>query len=117
MSKKRIKIKVKNITVRELREVLSQLPVIAGGTEPQRHQVIEGSEDSAHFRITKEESSEPSGYVFYACRVSGSSEDSRLSLSSIFIGLLGKPLMEFPAKALSNTDSFYWNAKEIDEEN
>ncbi len=116
MVKKRIKINVMTITVRELREVLFNLPVIAGGTEPEKHQMIEGAENNARFQITKEESGKHSGCIFYVVRVSGSSEDSRLSLISKFKELLGDPSMPFLAKALSDADSFYWDIKKVDEE-
>lgn len=114
MSKKRIKINLMTITVRELRKLLSGLPVIAGGARPKKHQMIEGRVGDTYFCITKEESSNPPGYSFYAIRVSNPSEDKRLTLTSTFISLLGNPLTEFPAKALLDTDSLFWDAKRID---
>lgn len=116
MSKKRNKINLMTITGRELRKLLSHLPVIPGGARPKKHQMIEGNEGDAYFQITREESSNPPGYIFYAIRVSSSSKDKRLTLSSTFNILLGNPSMEFPAKALPNTDSFFWDAKQIDNE-
>ena len=102
------------ITVRGLRRLLSQLPVIAGGARPKKDQMIEGRVGDTYFRITKEKSSNPPGYSFYALRVSNPSKDKRLTLTSTFISLLGNPLMEFPAKALPDTDSLFWDAKQID---
>lgn len=116
MSKKRIKINVMTITVRELREKLSQLPVIIVGTVVKDNQIIEGNRGGAHYEITKEESPKFPGCACYAIKISSPSEDSCLSIISKFIELLDEPLMRFPSKVFPNTVFLYYDAKEISKE-
>lgn len=115
MGKKREEINVMTITVRELREKLSRLPVITVGAVVKDNQIIEGNQEGTHYEITKEESSKFPGYACYVIKISGPSEDGCLSIISMFIALLGNPLLRFPSKIFPDTVFLYYDAEEVKE--
>ena len=98
---------------KKLRKALSQLPVIPVGTIANDHQIIEGNEDSAHYKITKETPSNFPSLTLYSLSISGSSE-SRKRLIDCFTEVLGPPLNRFQSKVLPGIDFICWDAKEID---
>jgi len=111
MSKKRIK----RINEKELRGALSQLPVIIVGAITEDHQIIEGNEEGAHYKITKETTSQFPDFAVYMLSVSGPS-GSRLNLIAQFIEMLGLPLKEFQIKDSPHIDYICWDAKKVDKE-
>lgn len=118
MSKKREKKKgkkIKNLTLRELKEALAKLPVITVGTKAKNNQVIKGREQGAYYEITKERSSGYPDFVVYMLYVSGPQEN-RLSLTSLFIEKLGNPYTRFQNKNLPDAEYLYWIAEEVEEE-
>lgn len=108
MSKKINRIDIMTITISELKEKLSKLDVITAGKEAKNNQRIEGIYGDASFGVTKEEFA---GCVLWVLRVVGPSNDARLHIISRFKELLDSKPIEFPAGALLNTDSLFWNAK------
>ncbi len=106
---------IMKITIRELREHLSKLPVIMVGTQAKNNQKIEGVKDGYHYKITKERSVKSNKFCVYVLSVSGSSEN-RQALIAKLVELLGFPISEFKVPGFPNTDYVYWDAKKVDTE-
>jgi len=88
-------------------KALSQLPVIRVGTIPDDHQIIEGNEYEAHYKITKETSSTFPGLTIYALSVSGAFENRQKVIDS-FIEILGQPLSRLQPKTFPGIDFLCW---------
>lgn len=99
----------------KIREAMFRLPVITVGTIAQDHQIIEGDEYEAHYKITKETPSTFPGLIIYALSVSGAFENRQKVIDS-FIEILGQPLNRFQSKVFPGIDFLCWQALTIDKE-
>lgn len=95
--------------IQKITKDMFQLPVITVGTIPQDHQIIEGSEYEAHYKITKETPSTFPGLTIYAFSVSGALEN-RQKVIDCFIEILGQPLNRFQSKVFPDIDFLCWQA-------
>jgi len=93
----------------KIREAMSRLPVITVGTIAQDHQIIEGNEYEAHYKITKETPPNFPGLTIYALSVSGVFE-SRQKVIDCFIEILGQPLSRFQPKTFPGIEFLCWQA-------
>lgn len=101
--------------MQKIRKAMSQLPIITVGTIPQDHQIIEGDEYDAHYKITKETPPTFPGLTIYALSVFGAFEN-RQKVIDRFIEVLGQPLNRFQPKIFPGIDFLCWQAIKNSEE-
>ena len=93
--------------IQKIRQAMLRLPVITVGTIAEDHQIIEGDEYEAHYKITKEMPSTFPDLTIYALSVSGAIENRQKVIDS-FIEILGQPLNRFQSKVFSDIDFLCW---------
>jgi hypothetical protein len=99
----------------EILQRTKNLPAIVMGNIAKDHQIWEGNEGGAHFKITKEIPSSLIGKVptVYALSVSGN-ESGKIHLISDFENAFGKPIIRSADPQLPDIEFLLWKAEEID---
>jgi len=89
------------------------LPPLSPHEIPQDHQIWEGNQGGAHFKITRNRLPPHADFEFYTLSVSGV-ENDRNQLVSDFISALGEPFAQFPLPENPAIIIVSWNARDVD---
>lgn len=94
-------------------EIIRNLPRKVVGELSEDHQIFEGNQDGAHFKITKEIVPVSGNLAIYSLSVSGN-VSSKDKIISEFITVLGKPIGISSPEDFPGIDFVIWNAVEVD---